>query len=143
MREVEETGKNLVEEKTLTIEGGESYELAFRMQPSVPKLMDLSDETQETLTLYGIGEGPTDDFGRQCLMARRFIESGVRFVQVTHSYKWDQRALAFQKCVFSKTWLIDSIRCLGFKFKVLVISKKPQGKYAKGINFVWSRRQRV
>ena len=69
----------------------ESYELAFRMQTSVPKLMDLSGETQETLNLYGVGEGATDDFGRQCLMARRFVEAGVRYVELTHE-GWDQHS---------------------------------------------------
>jgi hypothetical protein len=67
----------------------ESYELAFKMQDVVPKLMDLSGESQKTLAMYGINEGDTNDFGRQCLMARRFIESGVRFVEVTHG-NWDQ-----------------------------------------------------
>jgi hypothetical protein len=67
----------------------ESYELASRMQTSVPKLMDLSHETAEALSLYGIGQGPTDDFGRQCLMARRFLEAGVRYVELTHE-GWDQ-----------------------------------------------------
>jgi hypothetical protein len=67
----------------------ESYELAYRMQTSIPKLMDLSDETEEALKLYGVGQGATDDFGRQCLMARRFVESGVRFVELTHE-GWDQ-----------------------------------------------------
>ena len=70
----------------------ESFELAFRMQMSAPEVMDTSDETAETESLYGIGEGPTDDFGRQCLLARRLSEAGVRFVQVNHSYPrnyWD------------------------------------------------------
>ena len=67
-----------------------SYELAFRMQAAVPKVADLRDETKDTLKLYGIGEKPTDDFGRQCLMARRFAEAGVRYIQVSHSFKWDQ-----------------------------------------------------
>ena len=67
----------------------ESYELAFRMQTSVPKLMDLSDESQEAFKMYGIGESATDDFGRQCLMARRFVEAGVRYVELTHE-GWDQ-----------------------------------------------------
>jgi hypothetical protein len=66
----------------------ESYELAFRMQDVVPKLMDIQDESQKTLELYGIDGRETDSFGRQCLMARRFIESGVRFVEVTHG-NWD------------------------------------------------------
>jgi hypothetical protein len=67
-----------------------SYELAFRMQSAVPSVADLGREPKETLKLYGIGEKPTDDFGRQCLMARRFAEAGVRFIQVSHSFKWDQ-----------------------------------------------------
>ncbi|MDQ2730861.1 MAG: DUF1501 domain-containing protein [Armatimonadota bacterium] len=70
----------------------ESFELAFRMQSEGPQLMDLSGETQATLDLYGIGQEPTDNFGRQCLLARRFSEKGVRFVQATHSYKWDQHS---------------------------------------------------
>jgi hypothetical protein len=67
-----------------------SFELAFRMQAAAPELQDLSGETADTLRLYGIDEPATANFGRQCLMARRFAERGVRFVQVTHSYKWDQ-----------------------------------------------------
>ncbi len=68
----------------------ESYELAFRMQSAVPHLTDLKGESKETLKLYGIDQKPTDDFGRQCLLARRFAEAGVRFIQVSHSFKWDQ-----------------------------------------------------
>ncbi|MCS6851067.1 MAG: DUF1501 domain-containing protein [Gemmataceae bacterium] len=70
----------------------ESYELAFRMQASVPRLTDISRESKETLKLYGIDEKPTDDFGRQCLLARRFAEAGVRYIQVSHSFKWDQHS---------------------------------------------------
>ncbi|MEZ6110231.1 MAG: DUF1501 domain-containing protein [Pirellulaceae bacterium] len=70
----------------------DSYELAFRMQSAAPPLLDISDETAETLALYGIGEKETDDFGRQCLLARRFAEAGVRFIQVSHSLKWDQHS---------------------------------------------------
>lgn len=66
----------------------ESYELAFRMQDTLPELMDLSKESEKTLGLYGIDGGDTDGFGRQCLMARRFVEAGVRFVEVTHG-NWD------------------------------------------------------
>ena len=68
----------------------QSFELAFRMQAEAPTLMDISRESKVTLDLYGINEKPTDNFGRQCLLARRFCEKGVRFVQATHSYKWDQ-----------------------------------------------------
>ncbi|HTF90087.1 MAG TPA: DUF1501 domain-containing protein [Planctomycetota bacterium] len=67
-----------------------SFELAFRMQTEAPRAMDLSGETPETLKLYGIDEKTTENFGRQCLLARRFAEAGVRFIQCTHSYKWDQ-----------------------------------------------------
>ncbi|MFN3652241.1 MAG: DUF1501 domain-containing protein [Armatimonadota bacterium] len=75
----------------LRLEGQiENFELAFRMQTSAPELMELSGESKATLDLYGIGREPTDNFGRQCLLARRFAERGVRVVQCTHSYKWDQ-----------------------------------------------------
>ncbi len=67
----------------------ESYELAFRMQSAVPKLMDTSDESQETLEAYGIGGRGTDNFGRQCLLARRFAEAGVRFIELSQP-GWDQ-----------------------------------------------------
>jgi hypothetical protein len=61
----------------------ESLELAFLMQTQTPRLVDLTSESKATLKLYGIGEGQTDQFGRQCLLARRFAEAGVRFVQVS------------------------------------------------------------
>ncbi|MBX3420049.1 MAG: DUF1501 domain-containing protein [Pirellulaceae bacterium] len=66
----------------------ESYELAFRMQSALPDLMDISGEDAKTLALYGVGQQPTDKFGRQCLMARRFVEAGVRFVELEHT-GWD------------------------------------------------------
>lgn len=67
----------------------QSYELAFRMQTAVPELMDLAGESKTTLEKYGIGNKATDNFGRQCLMARRFAESGVRFIEISHA-GWDQ-----------------------------------------------------
>jgi len=86
----------------------ESFELGFRMQGTVPELMDISDESPETLELYGINpSGPAmpagprrgggmggarrggDGFARSCLMARRFAQAGVRFIEVTHG-GWDQ-----------------------------------------------------
>lgn len=70
----------------------ESFELAFRMQTTAPELQNLSGESPATLRLYGMDDPITENFGRQCLMARRFSEQGVRFVQVTHSYKWDQHS---------------------------------------------------
>jgi hypothetical protein len=59
-----------------------TYELAFRMQSAAPELVSLERETRETLALYGIGETETDEFGTRCLLARRMIERGVRFVQL-------------------------------------------------------------
>lgn len=67
-----------------------SFELAFRMQATAPELQEISGETEETFKLYGLDNPKTRNFGRQCLMARRFAERGVRFIQVSHSYKWDQ-----------------------------------------------------
>ncbi|MEI8383289.1 MAG: DUF1501 domain-containing protein [Planctomycetota bacterium] len=59
-----------------------AYELAYRMQSAAPALVDLSGETAETQSLYGLDQKETQDFGRRCLLARRMIERGVRFVQV-------------------------------------------------------------
>ncbi len=78
----------------LALEGRiDSFELAFRMQRSIPEVEDFSRETAAVKSLYGLDEPVTSNFGRQCLLARRFAERGVRFVQVTHSdsmVQWDQ-----------------------------------------------------
>jgi hypothetical protein len=75
-----------------------NYELAFRMQDAVPKVCDISQETAETQSMYGLDHAyePTKAFGRECLMARRLVESGVRFIELTcpsvgHD-RWDQHA---------------------------------------------------
>ena len=68
----------------------ESYELAFRMQKEMPQVMDLSRETEATKTLYGLDNEATADFGNKCLLARRMVEAGVRFVEVSHG-DWDQQ----------------------------------------------------
>jgi hypothetical protein len=65
-----------------------SYELAFRMQQEAPGVQDISSEPDHIKQLYGADQEPTKSFAEQCLMARRFSEAGVRFVQVTHRY-WD------------------------------------------------------
>jgi hypothetical protein len=65
-----------------------SYELGSRMQESVPQVMDLEREPESIRELYGIGQSKTDNFGRQCLMARRFAEEGVRFIELGHG-GWD------------------------------------------------------
>lgn len=69
----------------------ESFELAYRMQQAAPEAVDLSSETQETKTLYGMDDDATKDFGKNCLLARRLVERGVRFVQLYHGCgsKWD------------------------------------------------------
>lgn len=72
-----------------------SFELAFRMQREMPLAQDLTEETPQTHELYGLNDKVTEDFGRQCLMARRLAERGVRFIQVTHSdtnVQWDQHS---------------------------------------------------
>jgi Protein of unknown function (DUF1501) len=67
-----------------------SYELAARMQLAAPEALDFSQETPETLAMYGIGEKVTDSYGRRCLIARRLVERGVRFVQLyINSQIWD------------------------------------------------------
>ena len=75
----------------------QSYELAWKMQSHAPDSLDISKESAATRELYGIGSEKTDDFGRQCLMARRLCERGVRFVQVTYGDNtanpaWDQHS---------------------------------------------------
>ena len=72
-----------------------SMELAFRMQSEMPLAEDLSQETAATHEMYGLNDPMTVNFGRQCLLARRLIERGVRYVQVTHSdafVQWDQHS---------------------------------------------------
>lgn len=79
----------------------QSYELAYKMQAEMPKVMDLSKESDATKKMYGIGEPnpgrgrgggradpSTEDFGKKCLLARRLVQSGVRFVEITHG-NWD------------------------------------------------------
>lgn len=74
-----------------------SYELGWRMQANAPQVVDLSNETDATLQMYGINEKETNDYGRQCLLARRFCEAGVRYIQVTYGDSganpaWDQHS---------------------------------------------------
>ncbi|SIN96296.1 Protein of unknown function [Singulisphaera sp. GP187] len=84
-----------------------SYELGWRMQNNAPGVLDTKGESQETLDLYGISQSSTDNFGRQCLMARRLCESGVRFIQVTYGDStanpaWDQHSNMPQHAVHAK-----------------------------------------
>jgi hypothetical protein len=71
-----------------------AYDLAFKMQSEAPQILDLSQESQETLDLYGVGREPTNDYGRRCLLARKLVEQGVRFVCVVSgggpgNLQWD------------------------------------------------------
>ena len=68
-----------------------SYELAFRMQMATPELLDFSGESEATLDAYGVNEKETAQYGRNCLLARRMVERGVRFVQIVHA-SWDHHA---------------------------------------------------
>jgi hypothetical protein len=73
------------------IEGAiESFELAFRMQDEIPDVMDIASEPAAIQEMYGLGQGkPTDRFGRQCILARRLAEAGVRFIEITAPVGWD------------------------------------------------------
>jgi uncharacterized protein (DUF1501 family) len=72
-----------------------AYDIAFKMQTEAPEIFDLSKEPKETLEMYGVGTEPTNDYGRRCLLARRLIEKGVRFVCVVSGggggsqFEWD------------------------------------------------------
>ncbi|MAV37027.1 MAG: sulfatase [Planctomycetaceae bacterium] len=85
-----ETGPNAILESRIAL-----FELAFRMQTEIPQIQDISDEPSSVRRQYGLDEKITADFGLQCLLARRFAERGVRFIQVTHSdskVQWDQHS---------------------------------------------------
>jgi hypothetical protein len=75
----------------------QAFELAFRMQTQAPEAFDLSRESEATKKLYGMDAPETYEFGWQCLLARRLAERGVRYIQCTHSYKWDQHGQLFEK----------------------------------------------
>ena len=68
-----------------------SYEMAFRMQTAAPELLDFSQETARTRALYGLDSDQTRSFGSNCLLARRMVERGVRFVHLVHS-SWDHHS---------------------------------------------------
>ena len=74
----------------------EAFELAFRMQSHAPEVVDISEETAETRKLYGLDDKLTENYGRELLLARRFVERGVRFVHVAHTGgrggRWDQHS---------------------------------------------------
>lgn len=120
-----------------------AYELAFRMQDGLPAVMDASTESKATRTLYGLDNPVTADFGLQCLLARRFVEAGVRFVELTHG-DWDQHrglkaghsrnALAVDRPVAG---LLADLKARGLLDRTLVIwggefGRTPHGQNADG-----------
>ena len=105
----------------------ENYELAFRMQAEVPGLLDLGQESRETLAAYGLDNPKTESFGRRCLYARRMIEMGVRFVQV-FSGGWDSHDYierAHRERIYSVdkpvTTLIRDLKSRGLLDETLVV----------------------
>ncbi|HUG19409.1 MAG TPA: DUF1501 domain-containing protein [Planctomycetaceae bacterium] len=68
----------------------EAYDLASRMQRVAPGVLDLAHESKETQQLYGVGDKEADNFGRQCLLGRRLLEAGVRYVELSTGNVWDQ-----------------------------------------------------
>jgi hypothetical protein len=125
-----------------------SFDLAFRMQMNAPNILDLSGESDTTKTMYGIGEKATDDYGRQCLMARRLAERGVRFIQVNYSDesvnpRWDQHSDMPKHAVHARATdqpvaaLLQDLKQRGLLEDTLVVwggefGRQPTAEYAKG-----------
>jgi len=96
-----------------------SYELGFRMQDKVPALLDISKEPQHVLDAYGVKPGPWGSFARQCLMARRLNEAGVRFVEIRQP-GWDHHTNLHQG-------LIDQCRMIDQPTAALLADLKQRG----------------
>jgi hypothetical protein len=122
----------------------QSYELAFRMQDRVPQLLDISREPQRIRDMYGVKPGPAGSFARQCLMARRLSEAGVRFVEITQS-GWDhhsnlhnglisqsamvdQATAAFLTDLESRGLLEETLVLFGSEFGRMPTSQGPDGR---------------
>jgi hypothetical protein len=132
-----------------------NYELAFRMQSEVPSLVDLSGETEATRRLYGLDEADTEEFGRECLLARRLVERGVRFVELLPPFRkgidrWDQHgglesghrvnARAVDKPIAgllkdlkSRGLLEDTLVVWGGEFGRTPCAQFPDGKYTQQV----------
>ena len=106
-----------------------SYELAGRMQVHASQALDLKEESAETLALYGVGQSPTDSYARRCLMARRLVERGVRFVQIfvegqiwdTHSKNADSTRSCCQQTDQPTAALLKDLRRRGLLDETLVV----------------------
>lgn len=122
----------------------ESYELAFRMEGKLPALLDLRGESPKTLEAYGVTEGPEGSFARQCLMARRLSEAGVRFVEIcqggwdhhTNLHKGlvgrcrdiDRAAAALLTDLKQRGLLEDTLVLFGSEFGRLPMAQGPDGR---------------
>ena len=126
-----------------------SYELAYKMQEHAPEAVDLNDETEETRKMYGIENPRTEDFGRRCLMARRLVERGVRFIQLYsggnhndanwdahgdleknhnyHAFNTDQPIAALLKDLKQRGMLDETLVVWGGEF-----GRQPTAEYANG-----------
>ncbi|MFT5467525.1 MAG: hypothetical protein ACI8UO_002629 [Verrucomicrobiales bacterium] len=125
------------------VEGAiESFELAFRMQAEVPGVLDLKSEPKSVLDLYGIGEkGVNEGFARQCILARRLADSGVRFIEVTAPENWDHHFFLHQRlpeaCAATDkpiAGLLEDLKLRGMLDDTLVIWAGEFGRtpYAQG-----------
>ncbi len=122
----------------------ESYELAFRMQAEIPGIIDLGTEPQETLDMYGVAGKETGDFAKQCLMARRLVEAGVRFVQIfsggwdSHDYLQRGHASRIKSVDQPIAALIKDLRRRGLLDETLVVwtgefGRTPDNNYRGGV----------
>ncbi len=120
----------------------ESFELAFRMQAEVPDTLDMRAESQATLDLYGIGKG-SDSFARQCLLARRMAEAGVRFIEISSPVGWDHHTLIKENlaknCALTDrpvAALLTDLKLRGMLDDTLVVWAGEFGRtpYMQGIN---------
>ena len=126
-----------------------SYELAFNMQKHAPEAVDFSQESEATRKLYGVGESRTDDFGSKCLLARRLVERGVRFIQVYsggahNDDNWDAHAGMERNHTFHAgntdkpiAGLIKDLKQRGLLDETLIVwggefGRQPTAEYAKG-----------
>ncbi|MEQ1825400.1 MAG: DUF1501 domain-containing protein [Pirellula sp.] len=121
-----------------------AYELAFRMQTAAPELLEFSSETNETLGLYGLDKDLTKSFGANCLLARRMVERGVRFVHLVHS-SWDHHSDLNQRlsdnCARTDqpaAALVKDLRRRGLLDETLVVwagefGRTPMGEVRRGV----------
>ncbi|MFT5522464.1 MAG: hypothetical protein ACI9G1_000344 [Pirellulaceae bacterium] len=149
LRQYNEAHANLRESNSNLSARISSYELAYKMQQHAPEAVDLSKETDATNKLYGIGEGRTDDFGRKCLLARRMVERGVRFVQIYsggahNDDNWDAHSDMVRNHSFHAgntdkpiAGLLKDLKQRGLLDDTLVVwggefGRQPTAEYAKG-----------